>query len=68
MQPATSVAGPDPSLRRGLLHRFHGGPAAARADLARYLELAPEGAWRDEAARLLADLAGEDGGAGGPVV
>lgn len=50
---------PDPYLQRGLLHRFNGSPAEARADLARYLELAPEGEWRDEAARQLAALEGE---------
>lgn len=49
----------DPYLQRGLLYRFNGSPAAARADLARYLALAPEGAWRDEAARQLAALEGE---------
>lgn len=52
-------AWPDPYLQRGLLHRFNGSPADARADLARYLELAPEGAWREEAARQLAALEGD---------
>jgi tetratricopeptide (TPR) repeat protein len=52
-------AWPDPYLQRGLLYRFNGNPAAARADLAQYLVLAPEGAWRDEAARQLAALEDE---------
>lgn len=59
---------PEPYLQRGILLRFNGSPAAARADLERYLELAPEGAWRDEVARMLAALADEDEGGGGPVV
>jgi tetratricopeptide (TPR) repeat protein len=50
---------PDPYLQRGLLYRFNDLPAEARADLSRYLELAPEGAWRDEAARQIAALEGE---------
>jgi tetratricopeptide (TPR) repeat protein len=50
---------PDPYLQRGLLHRFNGSPAAARGDLERYLALAPEGAWSDEARRQLAALEGE---------
>lgn len=50
---------PDPYLQRGLLYRFNGSPAAARADLSRYLDLAPDGAWRDEAARQIAALEGE---------
>jgi tetratricopeptide (TPR) repeat protein len=52
-------AWPDPYLQRGLLYRFNGSSADARADLARYLDLAPEGAWREEAARQLAALAHE---------
>lgn len=50
---------PEPYLERGLLHRFNGSPEQARADLARYLELAPPGYWRDEARRQLAGLDGD---------
>jgi tetratricopeptide (TPR) repeat protein len=53
---------PDPYLQRGLLYRFNGRPAEARADLLRYIELAPEGAWREEAARQLAALEREGEG------
>lgn len=49
-------AWPDPFLQRGLLHRFNGAPAEAVADLRRYLELAPNGYWRDEAERQIAAL------------
>lgn len=50
---------PEPYLQRGLLYRFNHKTAEARADLARYLELAPEGEWREEAARQLAALEGD---------
>lgn len=52
-------AWPEPYLQRGLFHRFNGHSVAARADLAHYIELAPAGYWRDEAARQLADLEAE---------
>jgi tetratricopeptide (TPR) repeat protein len=44
---------PDPYLQRGLFHRFHGNPQAARDDLTHYVELAEAGYWRDEAARQI---------------
>ncbi|NTU83572.1 MAG: tetratricopeptide repeat protein [Chloroflexales bacterium] len=56
---ALSPDWPDPYLQRGLLHRFNGGLAQARADLGRYLDLAPAGFWRDEAQRQLAAIEGE---------
>lgn len=59
---------PEPYLQRGLLHRFNGAPAEAVADLRRYLELAPEGYWRDEAERQIAALAGDLGPPGEAVL
>jgi tetratricopeptide (TPR) repeat protein len=50
---------PDPYLQRGLFQRFNGAPAAALADLRRYLELAPPGYWRDEASRQVDALTNE---------
>lgn len=47
---------PDPYLQRGLFHRFNHAPAAALAELRRYIALAPPGFWRDEAERQIALL------------
>lgn len=55
---------PEPYIQRGLLHRFNGAPAAAAVDLRRYLELDPDGYWRDEAERQLEALRAELGDAG----
>jgi tetratricopeptide (TPR) repeat protein len=47
---------PEPYLQRGLFHRFNGAPQVAFQELSRYLDLAPPGYWRDEAARQLSLL------------
>lgn len=56
---ALEPAWAEPYLQRGLLHRFQGHSELARADFTRYLELAPPGYWRDEAARQLVALDGD---------
>ncbi|MFQ3661447.1 MAG: tetratricopeptide repeat protein [Chloroflexaceae bacterium] len=53
---------PEPYLQRGLFHRFNGMPAQALADLRRFVELAPEGYWRDEAGRQIAAIEAESAG------
>lgn len=50
---------PDPYLQRGLFHRFNGAPAAALADLQRYLELGGDAYWRSEAERHVTLLRAE---------
>lgn len=50
---------PDPYLQRGLFHRFNGAPAAALADLQRYLELGSDAYWRGEAERHIGVLRAE---------
>lgn len=65
---ALSPEWPEPYLQRGLLHRFNGAPAAAAADLRRYLELAPAGYWRDEAERQIAAVERDLGDEGAAVL